>query len=128
MDNESDHSEDTPWKDPNHFERSNSNGSNLQDEYQQNMPVQVHGRQENVLLYNTNSEEVARGLTQALEAGNVLEGLVISPSEEAILIVQVFAPYQQVYEILLFNMGDCLNKVIRWPRNLLRRVPCATEC
>jgi hypothetical protein len=58
----------------------------------------------------------------------VLEGLVISPSEEAILIVQVFVPSQQVYEILLFNMGDCLNKVIRWPKNLLRRVPRATEC
>jgi hypothetical protein len=58
----------------------------------------------------------------------VLEGLVISPSEEAILIVQVFVPSQQVYEILLFNMGDCLNKVIRWPKNLLRRVPRAIEC
>jgi hypothetical protein len=25
-------------------------------------------------------------------------------------------------------MGDCLNKVIRWPKNLLRRIPRATEC
>jgi hypothetical protein len=59
MDNGSDHSEDTPWKDPNHFERSNNNGGNLEDEYQQSTCIQVHGRQENVLLYSIDGEEVA---------------------------------------------------------------------
>jgi hypothetical protein len=127
MEYESDHSEGTPWSAGNHNESNYDNSGTLPDAYYQNRHVQLQGCHENVLLYNNDGGEVARGLKQALEAGDVLEGLVISPFEEAILIKAVFAPSQEVYEILLFNMEDCLNKVIWWRRDLLKTLPCRNK-
>jgi hypothetical protein len=52
---------------------------------------------------------------------------VLSPSEEAILIEEVYGPSEEVYELSLYNMGDCLNKVIRWLRKLLKELAHVPE-
>jgi hypothetical protein len=64
--------------------------------------VQVHGCKVNVVFSNNNGIEVARGIIQVVEAGDALEGLVLTPSKEVILIIKVFVPSQEVYEILLW--------------------------
>jgi hypothetical protein len=80
-----------------------------------------------VALHNMKREKVAKGIVQAIEADDLLEGLVLSPSEEAILIGEVYVSSEEVYELSLYRMGDCLNKVIRWPKKLLEEMAEAPE-
>ena len=65
-----------------------------------------------VALCGRNGEEVARGHIQPLEASDVLEGLVLSPSKRVVFIEEVLLPSQEVYEILLYIIGDCCRKII----------------
>jgi hypothetical protein len=80
-----------------------------------------------VALCSRNGEEVARGRMQPLEAGDLLEGLVLSPSERVVLIEEVLLPSQEVYEILLYNMVDYCRKVIFWPSELIKILQCHTN-
>jgi hypothetical protein len=78
-------------------------------------------------LYSRNGEEVVRGHIQPLEASDLLEGLVLSPSERVVLIEEVLLPSQEVYEILLYNMVDYCRKVIFWPSELIKILQCHTN-
>ena len=80
-----------------------------------------------VALHNINKEKVGKGVVQPIEVGDSLEGLVLSLSEEAILIEEVYVPSEEVYELSLYRMEDCLNKVIRWPRKLLEEMARAPK-
>jgi hypothetical protein len=86
------------------------------------MTSTVQGLDTHVTLYNTNGDEVAKGHVQALEAGDSLEGLVLSPYEEAVFIEEVLLPSQKVHEILLYTMGDYYNQVICWLRELVKKL------
>ena len=73
-------------------------------------------------LHNINGEKVVKGILQSLEVDDSLEGLVCNPSKEAILITEVYVPSKEVYELSLYNMEDCYNRVIRWPRELVEEL------
>ena len=47
-----------------------------------------------------------------MEAYESLERLVLSPLQEIVFIEVVIVPSQKVYEIFLYNLEDCWNKVI----------------
>jgi hypothetical protein len=127
MDSGSDNSDDSGWRSSNYNNNNSVHGYNHYKDQRQDMG---RGGQEShlyVALHNINGEKVAKGIVQAIEAGDSLQGLVLSPSEEAILIKEVYVPSEEVYELYLYNMGDCLNKVIRWPKKLLEEMAEAPE-
>ena len=112
MDSNSDHSSSACWGGPNHYKQIHKQGHSFYGDCEDGLRVRIQLSGTHVVLYNTKGEEVAKGLIQPLEAGDLLEELVLSPSEKAIFIEHVLQPFEEVYKILLYTMGDCLNKVI----------------
>ena len=120
MDSDSDNSGGACWGGPNHYRQIHEQGHSFYGDCKDGLPVCVQLSGTHIALYNTKGEEVAKRHFQPLEVGDLLEGLVLSPSKKAIFIEHVLEPFEEVYEILLYTIGDCLNKVIRWPANLVR--------
>jgi hypothetical protein len=89
MDSGSDDSDNSHWRSSNYNNNNFVHGFNLHEDRRQDMP---RGRRESrlqVTLHNINGEKVEKGIVQAIEAGDLLEGMVLNPSEEAILIEEV---------------------------------------
>jgi hypothetical protein len=127
MDSGNDDSDDSNWRSSNYNNNNSVHGYNLHEDRRQDMPREGQESQLHVALHDIHGEKVAKEIVQAIEAGDLLEGLVLSPSEEAILIEEVYVPSEEVYELSLYRMGDCLNKVIRWPRKLLEEMAHVPE-
>ena len=112
MDSYSGDSEDVRWGSPNNNQQRPCQRHNCIRDHEHIMPLGTQHCGAYVALCSRNGEEVVRGRIQPLEVGDVLEGLVLSPSERTVFIEEVLLPSQEVYEILLYNMGDCCRKVI----------------
>jgi hypothetical protein len=81
-----------------------------------------------VVLCNMEGEEVAYGNVQDMEPGDFLQGLALRPSEEAILIKTVMVPTEEVHELYMHTMAECLEKVIRWPKQQLQELEHNRAC
>jgi hypothetical protein len=127
MDLGSDDSDDSSWRSSNYNNNNSIHGINLHEDQRQDMSRGGQESQLHVALHNINEEKVGKGVVQPIEVSDSLEGLVLSPSEKAILIEEVYVPLEEVYELSLYRMGDCLNKVIRWARKLLEEMARALE-
>ena len=127
MDSYSDDSKDVRWGSPNNNQQRPRQYHNCTGHHEHIMPLGAQHCGTYVALCSRNGEEVAKGRIQPLETGDVLEGLVLSPSERAVFIEEVLLPSQEVYEILLYNMDDCCKKIIRWPSEQVKILQCHTN-
>lgn len=105
MDLGSDDSDDSAWRSSNYNNNNSIHGFNLHEDQRQDMGRGGRESQLHVALHNINGEKVGKGVVQPIEAGDLLEGLVLSPSEEAILIEEVYVPLEELYELSLYKMG-----------------------
>ena len=82
-----------------------------------NAPMFEYGHQPEesipiVALYNIHGIEVASGIKQVVEPGDLLEGLALHPSKAAIFINKVEVLTEEVYELYSYTMGEYKDKVI----------------
>jgi hypothetical protein len=122
MDLGSNNFEDLEWRNSNYINNNYVHGYNLHEDRDQHMLMGGGGFQIHVVLHNIKGDKVAIGTIQEIEASDSLKRLVLSPSEEPIFIEEVYVPSEEVYELSLYNMGYSYNKVIRWPRELVKEL------
>ena len=116
MDLRSDDSKDLDWRNSNYKNNNYIHGYNLHKNHSQHMPMEGGDSQIHVALHHINGKRVAKRIIEAIEAGDLLEGFVLSPSKE------VYVPSKEIYELSLCNMENCCNKVLQWPRELVKEL------
>jgi len=78
MDLGSDVSDDSSWKSLNYNNKNSIHGFNLHADQRHDMARRGRESQSHVALHNMNGKKVGKGVVQPIEAGDSLEGLVLS--------------------------------------------------